>query len=476
MNVFNDAFASQDSSQNFSEKITKNMKIRVIPGFVSREELNKNLKLSSFEKNYLDLQGFEGKSGQFVLVPEEKTGMLKEVFYVLHSDPWDFAKLADHLPSGVYQITDETQGKFDEDFAYLAWGLAFYRFDRFVKKSKPSPKLQAFTDPLRNKALEHQLEAICLVRDLVNTPAESFGPEELQAVMSTVALEHHAVLKGIIGDDLIAQNFPAIHAVGRAAGEGRAPRLLHLSWGNPKHPVVCVVGKGVCFDTGGLNIKDSAGMSTMKKDMGGAAHAIALGQWLIRSKLPICLHVIVPAVENSISGESYRPGDVIQTRKKLTVEIVNTDAEGRVILSDALAYANELNPELIIDFATLTGAARVALGPDLPVIYASDRKIAHSLLSHAESQKDRLWELPLYQPYREYFKSDIADMTNCGSTSHAGSITAALFLESFVDSKTPWVHVDVMAWNPSGRIARPKGGEAQGLRAFYSWIAEKFQK
>jgi leucyl aminopeptidase len=487
MNLWNQAFSSFSSEKN-----AEFFKIRVISPFLFEEGLQnlqdlEFLGLSKFEKNWLKTQNFEGKPGQFFLVPEEKTGRLKEVWYVQHSDPWDFAKLSDHLPMGQYEISDETQNnfknksankieKFDLDFAYLVWGLAFYRFDRFINKSRPKATLKIFPEGARKTALENQLEAIYLVRDLVNTPAESLGPEELQAVMAKIATENKAELKGIIGDELLTQNFPAIHAVGRAAGPSRAPRLLHLSWGNPQNPLICLVGKGVCFDTGGLNIKDSTGMSTMKKDMGGAAHALALGQWIMKSNLPVFLHVIVPAVENSISGNSYRPGDVIQTRKGLTVEIVNTDAEGRVILSDALAYANELDPKLLIDFATLTGAARVALGPDLPVIYASDKNLAKALLEQGEENKDLLWELPLYQPYREYFKSDIADMTNSALTSHAGSITAALFLESFVEKKTPWVHVDVMAWNPAARVARPKGGEAQGLRAFYYWIKKYFKK
>ena len=258
--------------------------------------------------------------------------------------------------------------------------------------------------------------------------------------------------------------------MGRAAS--RAPRLLHLSWGNPKHPVICLVGKGVCFDTGGLNIKEDTGMALMKKDMGGAAHVIALGQWIMKSNWPVCLHVIVPAVENSISSQSYRPGDVFKTRKGLNIEIVNTDAEGRVILSDALAYAEELKPKLLIDFATLTGAARVALGPELPAIYASETADVQSLLEMGRRYQDPMWQLPLHQPYREYFKSDIADMTNFGSTGHAGSITAALFLESFVQPKTAWIHVDVMAWNSSAKPTCPKGGEAQGLRAMYEWIKE----
>jgi leucyl aminopeptidase len=435
------------------------------------------IKFSKFQENWVKTQKFEGKPGQFVLIPEEKTGKLSEVIYVFHSDPWDIGKLADQLPVGQYQInvTAKNKNKLDLEFIYLVWGLAYYKYDRFLNpsdsaKKLPQAKLIELTEVKQRKRIENQLEAIYLVRDLVNTPAESLGPEELQAAMAKIASENKAELKGVIGEDLLTENFPAIHAVGRAAGINRAPRLLHLTWGNKKNPVLCLVGKGVCFDTGGLNIKESVGMSTMKKDMGGAAHVMALGQWIMKSDLPVYLHVIVPAVENSISGNSYRPGDIIKTRAGLTVEIVNTDAEGRVILSDALTYAEALKPKLVIDLATLTGAARVALGPDLPVIYASEKKLATALLQAGEKTKDPVWELPLYQPYREYFKSDIADMTNCGATSHAGSITAALFLQSFVGKHTSWIHVDVMAWNPTSRIARPKGGEAQSLRAFFEFI------
>jgi leucyl aminopeptidase len=459
----------------------KSIPIKIISADAKGLPSFKSLKLSEFQKNWIQTQNFQGNPGQFILVPEEKTGAIQKVIYVQSSDFWDFGRLAEQLPKGQYELIGGDEN-LNLDLVYLAWGLSHYKFDRFLNKKAsdkklPQATLKPLADPLSQKKLEDQLEAIYLVRDLVNTPAESLGPEELQAVMAKVSTENGAELKGVIGEELLTQNFPAIHAVGRAAGEGRAPRLLHLSWENKtkhktkaKNPVICLVGKGVCFDTGGLDIKDPAGMLTMKKDMGGAAHALALGQWMMKANLPISLHVIVPAVENSIAGNSYRPGDVISTRKNLTVEIVNTDAEGRVILSDALAYAEELKPDLLIDFATLTGAARVALGPELPVIYASDRKLSRSLLESGEKVSDLMWELPLYQPYREYFKSDIADMTNSALTSHAGSITAALFLQSFVNKNTPWIHVDVMAWNTSSRSSRPKGGEAQSIRAFFDFI------
>ncbi len=445
---------------------------------VSSDSTFDDLGLSLFQREWLQSQGFEIKPGRMALVPTSE-GAIERIIYIHPVDPWEIGRLVDQLPEGLYTFETHPSRKdgFDLDFAYLAWGMASYRFDRFI--DKPGPKAKLVQDSRVDiPQLFAALEAIFSVRDWVNLPAESFGPEQIQAAMAEIASEFESdgvLLKGIVGDDLLHQNFPAIHAVGRAASPSRAPRLLHLSWGNPNHPVLCLVGKGVCFDTGGLNIKNSTGMALMKKDMGGAAHAIALGRWIMRAKLPVSLHVIVPAVENAISSDSYRPGDVVKTRQGLTIEIGNTDAEGRVILSDALAYAEEWNPALLIDFATLTGAARVALGPEIPVVYASDSVAVDSLLKASEAVKDPLWRLPLYQPYRDYFKSDIADLSNDGQTSYAGSIIAALFLQSFVKPHTPWVHVDVMAWNPTSKPARPKGGEAQGLRAFYGWIESLFK-
>jgi leucyl aminopeptidase len=302
-----------------------------------------------------------------------------------------------------------------------------------------------------------------LVRDLVNTPAEDMGPEDLSDVAREQAERFGGEFDEWIGDELLAQNFPAIHAVGRAAA--RPPRLLEINWGNPKHPQVAIVGKGVCFDTGGLDIKTAEGMRLMKKDMGGAAHAIALARLVMQRNLPIRLQMLVPAVENSISGSAYRPGDVVRTRKGLTIEIGNTDAEGRVVLCDALAYAVERQPKTIIDFATLTGAARVALGPELPALFCNDEKLAQRLLAAAESTRDPMWRLPLWRNYRRFFDSDVADINNSGRGGFAGSIVGALFLDRFVPEDLPWAHFDVYAWNDVSRAGRPLGGEAQGLRA-----------
>jgi leucyl aminopeptidase len=289
------------------------------------------------------------------------------------------------------------------------------------------------------------------------------GPEDLSDVAREQAERFGGEFDEWVGDELLAQNFPAIHAVGRAAT--RPPRLLEINWGNPKHPKVAIVGKGVCFDTGGLDIKSAEGMRLMKKDMGGAAHAIALARLIMQRNLPVRLQMLVPAVENAIAGNAYRPGDVVRTRRGFNVEVGNTDAEGRVILCDALAYAVEQKPKTIIDFATLTGAARVALGPELPVLFCNDERLATRLAAASQAVEDPLWRLPLWRNYRRLFDSDVADFNNSGRGGFAGSIVAALFLDYFVPEDIAWAHLDTFSWNDVSRPGRPMGGEAQGLRA-----------
>jgi leucyl aminopeptidase len=306
-------------------------------------------------------------------------------------------------------------------------------------------------------------QAFRLVRDLVNTPAEDMGPQELSDIAREQAELFGGEFDEWIGEELLAQNFPAIHAVGRAAE--REPRLLELNWGNDKHPRLAIVGKGVCFDTGGLDIKGAEGMRLMKKDMGGAAHAIALARLIMQRKLPLRLQMLVPAVENAIAGNAFRPGDVLRTRKGLTVEIGNTDAEGRLVLCDAMAYAIEQKPRTLVDFATLTGAARVALGPELPALYSNNEALASAMLEAASALGDPMWRLPLWRNYRRLYDSDIADINNSGKGGFAGSIVAALFLDHFVPADVAWAHFDVYAWNDVSRPGRPVGGEAQGLRA-----------
>jgi leucyl aminopeptidase len=314
--------------------------------------------------------------------------------------------------------------------------------------------------------------AQCLVRDLVNTPTEHMGPQQLADVVLAQADDFEAEYESMCGDDLLTRNFPAIHAVGRASD--RAPRLVALHWGDEDAPLVALVGKGVCFDTGGLDLKPAAGMALMKKDMGGAAHALALARLVMEARLPVRLLLLIPAVENAVSGNAYRPGDVIETRKGLSVEIGNTDAEGRVILSDALAYACEHEPELVIDFATLTGAARIALGADLPPLFSNRDDVAYAIQKAGDEVEDPLWTMPLYRPYRKLIESPIADISNMGKSSFGGCITAALFLEHFVEEDVPWVHIDTFAWNQADRPARPQGGEALGLRAVFRYLQSRF--
>jgi leucyl aminopeptidase len=311
-----------------------------------------------------------------------------------------------------------------------------------------------------------------LVRTLINTPTEHMGPDELEAAVSDAAKEFSAEFTCIKGDALITENYPAIHAVGRASH--RAPRLLRLDWGDANNPHVVICGKGVCFDTGGLDIKSASGMRNMKKDMGGAAHALALARLIMSQNLPIRLSVLIPAVENAIAGNAFRPGEVIITRQGLSVEIDNTDAEGRLVLADALCLAGEMKPDLILDYATLTGAARVALGPDLPVLFSTRDELAESYLRSGIQQYDPLWRLPLFQPYLSYLKSNIADLANSGPSTMAGCINAALFLQCFVPNAIDWIHVDVYSWNDSERPGKPAGGEAQGLRAAFAWLKTKY--
>lgn len=350
------------------------------------------------------------------------------------------------------------------------WALDGYRFERYLSSpSSPGARLI-----VNDKGLNIELAAIFTVRDLVNTPTEDLGPQQLAAAAKALADGSGGQCSVITGDDLLDQNYPAVHAVGRAATT--PPCMIELSWIKADQPHLILVGKGVCYDTGGLNLKPGAGMRLMKKDMGGAAHVLGLAQWLVESGFPASLTVLIPAVENSVAGNAYRPGDVIPTRAGLSVEIGNTDAEGRVVLSDALTRAGELAPDLVIDFATLTGAARIALGPDLPALYARQDATSKAILDQGIAHHDPLWSMPLHQPYSEYLKSPIADISNMASTPMAGSVTAALFLDRFVAADLDWVHVDVYAWNPRTLPGHPEGGEAQGLRAMYHAIQQRFAR
>jgi leucyl aminopeptidase len=353
----------------------------------------------------------------------------------------------------------------------LAIALGHYRFARYRQSAEKEIRLvvPAGVDAAE---LARIAQAVFLVRDLVNTPSNDCGPEEVEQAARDVARRFRATFRSTVGDDLLPENFPLVHAVGRASA--RAPRLIELNWGETQHPKIALVGKGVCFDTGGLDIKNSAGMLLMKKDMGGAAHALGLAQMIMDAKLPVRLQVVIPTVENAISGSAFRPGDIYKSRKGDTVEIGNTDAEGRLILADALALADESAPDLLIDFATLTGSARIALGPELPAAFTDDDELAASLARHAAAQADPCWRMPLWQSYRSMLESKIADTNNVSTSTFAGAITAALFLARFVERTNSWLHLDLFAWNPKTRPGRPEGGEAQTIRALFALIAERY--
>lgn len=426
-------------------------------------------------RRWLEASGFTGERGSFCLIPGED-GAVRSVILVTGGadEPgagmWDFAGLPMALPPGVYRLANPLAAE-RADAAAAGWALACYRFDRYRKPQREPARL-VWPDECDRRQVLRTADAVAMVRDLVNTPANDMGPEELAAAANELASAYGARATTIVGDELLARGFPAIHAVGRASV--RAPRLIDLVWGEPERPKLTLVGKGVCFDTGGLDIKTSAGMKLMKKDMGGAAIVLGLARMIMDAALPVRLRVLVPAVENSISGNAMRPLDVVATRKGLSVEIGNTDAEGRVILADALHEAATEAPDLLIDCATLTGAARVALGPELPVMFCNDDALAESLLAHGRAVDDPLWRLPLWPGYRRLLDGKTADLTNAPDSPFAGAILAALFLSEFVEPVRSWVHIDAMAWNVTARPGRPEGGEASALRALYAIVAQRF--
>ncbi len=383
---------------------------------------------------------------------------------------WSFAELPRVLPPGSYCL-DPPPAPTAADAAALGWALGSYDFSRYRAPAKPMQATLAWPAAANRKAVERAARATFLVRDLVNTPASDMGPAELADAAAAVAHEAGARLEVIVGEDLLARNYPLVHAVGRASV--RPPRLVDIVWGRPDAPKVTLVGKGVCFDTGGLDLKPSSNMALMKKDMGGAATVLGLAQMIMDAGLEVRLRVLIPAVENSVSGNAYRPGDVLATRKGRTVELGNTDAEGRLVLADALTEADGEDPALLIDCATLTGAARVALGPELPALFTPSDDLARDLLRLGDALADPLWRMPLHAPYREYLDSKIADINNAAETPFAGSITAALFLKEFVARTRAWAHIDLYAWNAKAKPGRPVGGEAMAMRALYALVAER---
>jgi leucyl aminopeptidase len=419
-------------------------------------------------QGWLATHGFDGAAGSILVLPGSDGAVSAVLGIGDRFDPASYAFAPMTLPAGDWRV----DGALDADVRcalQLGWGLGAYRYTRF--RTAPRAPARLVLDTIDDEV--NDILAACLrVRDLVNTPTEHLGPDQLEQVVCEIAERHGAAIEVVSGADLLTQNFPAIHAVGRASH--RAPRLIALRWGDTDAPHLAIVGKGVCFDTGGLSIKLADGMRHMKKDMGGAAHAIALAELIMARRLPLRITLLVPAVENSIGPESYRPGEVIATRKGLHVEIDNTDAEGRVILGDALTYAGEQSPDLLLDFATLTGAARTALGPDLPALYANDETVAQQWLDAGMHTRDPLWRMPLWRPYLRYLASNVAELANSGPSKMAGSITAALYLECFVPSGLPWAHLDVYAWNDTDRPGKSAGGEAQGLRAAYEMLRVRY--
>ena len=420
----------------------------------------------------LAAQKFKGLAHEHAIVPgvqDDDWSVVAGVANKVALGSWCLARLAETLPEGRYRLAEGSVGA-----AALGWLTAQYRFDRYRKDEAPAGARVLLTGDVARIASTVQLaQAVALVRDLVNTPAADMGPPDLEAAVEKVGAAFGASVTTIKGDAL-EQGYPMVHAVGKAADKGFAPRLIELHWGDAAHPRIAIIGKGICFDSGGLDIKPSSGMRIMKKDMGGAAHALALAQLIMSARLPVRLHLLIPAAENAIAGNAFRPGDILRTRKGLSVEIGNTDAEGRLVLGDALTRAGEDKPELMVDFATLTGAARVAVGPDLPALFANDDALAADVAAAGNQVDDPTWRLPLWDGYADMLKSDVADINNAGEGGFAGAITAALFLKRFVPDDTPWLHLDTFAWRPAPKPGRPKGGEALGLRAVFRLLQQRY--
>lgn len=410
--------------------------------------------------------GFAAKPGAICLVPQPEGGLARVLVGIEEGvDRWSAAALPAALPKGVYRLAESTSLS-DATSASFAWAIGGYRFRRYKKAETELAKL-VWPQEVDRAAIQRMVAAYGLARDLINTPAEDMGPAQLADAVKAVARAHKAKCGVIVGDDLLAKNYPSVHTVGRAST--RPPRLIDLNWGK-SGPRLTLVGKGVCFDSGGLDLKPASGMLLMKKDMGGAALLLALAQMIMAAGLKLRLRLLIPAVDNAVAGNAYRPMDVIRTRKGITVEVGNTDAEGRIILCDALAEASSDKPDLIIDAATLTGSARVALGPELPALFCNDDDIAEALLRHGRTEDDPFWRLPLHKGYRRMLDSKVADINNVSDGSYAGAITAALYLQEFIDPGIRWAHVDTMGWNTRDRPGRPEGGEALGLRALYAFV------
>jgi leucyl aminopeptidase len=423
-------------------------------------------------RNWAKANGFEGEAQRHLAIPDGGGGLHRVIAGIdpgAAADPFALGRLARSLPPGLYAFDGSVA---NPRLAALGWCLEAYGFGAYGRTLGEPARLLC-PKGVDRRDLLNAAEAAFFTRDLVNTPASDMGPDELERAASRLAKQfkaRFAVIKGKI----LERSFPMIHHVGKASP--RAPRLIDFTWGRRGHPKVTLVGKGVCFDTGGLDIKPASGMLLMKKDMGGAATVLGLARMIMKAELPVRLRVLVPAVENAIAGNAFRPGDILKSRKGLTVEIGNTDAEGRLVLGDALALADEEAPDLLVDMATLTGAARVALGPDLPPFYCDDSKVAEAIARASEQENDPLWRMPFWDPYNRLFESSIATMNNSSDSGFAGSITAALFLKRFVEKTRTYVHFDIYAWTPQARPGKPKGAEAQGQRALFTMIRERYGK
>ena len=425
------------------------------------------------DRALLEAHRFDAKSGfSFVILPRgsdfEVASAVKDVESL---SPWCLAKLAGSLPEGAYKLAEGDSGP-----AALGWLLGQHRFETYrdqIDDPGRGPRVLVTSEAARIDSTVRLAEATALVRDMVNTPAADLGPAEIEAAVREEAKRSGGHIRVTLGEDL-AKDYPLIAAVGGAAIPGRAPRLVELEWGKAGNPRIAIVGKGVCFDSGGLDLKQPAWMRNMKKDMGGAAHALALARLISMARLPVRLHLLIPTVENAVSGAAYRPGDIIKSRKGEYVEIDNTDAEGRLILADALTRAAEDEPELIIDFATLTGAARTALGPDLPATFVNRDELAADLERAAREVEDPIWRMPLWDPYDADLKSEVADLSNTSGNAMAGAIYAALFLRRFIPNEIAWAHLDTYAWRDAGKPGRPKGGDALGLRAVFAALEARY--
>lgn len=433
---------------------------------VTQVEYEQKRSLAPNIQNVLAEQQFQGQLGDVAMIMDA-AGLLDMVYIGVGdaSDVVALAQAATRVPVGCYHMTQPISTE-----ALLAWSLAQYQFDRYKKAVKLPRVLVVKAQQL--SAVLPKASAVFLVRDLINSPTNALGPKELADVVETLAATHQATFKQWVGDELLRDNFPAIHAVGRASEF--APRLLSLTWGDETHPRVTLVGKGVCFDSGGLDLKPSSGMRLMKKDMGGAAQVIGLADWLMTERLPIRLQVLIPAVENAVGSKAYRPGDVLTMRNGLTVEIDNTDAEGRLVLADAIVKACEEKPELLIDFATLTGAARTAVGTDISAMFCNDDALAAEISRSGDKVGDPVWRMPLFASYNSMFESTIADMANSSASPYAGAITAALFLQYYVTKGLHWLHFDIMAWNVSSRPGKPEGGEAMAILAVGEYLLHRY--